>query len=152
MYLDVHQKLYPYIFSVLHVGITRPNYSYTPRNREVKERFRVTFTANARFTLRISFKERLSVTPRQTQIYTPWPSFPFTYRLQRYTENSNDLFQPQSVNSALQQSLIQPFLEPFEHNLGQKSSIKRLFQPTLGSISALATKLALANWTLSALI
>ena len=34
-------------------------------------------------------------------------------------------------------SLIQPFLEPFEHNLGQKSSIKRLFQPTVGPISAL---------------
>ena len=32
---------------------------------------------------------------------------------------------------------IQPFLEPFEHNLGQKSSIKRLFQPTVGPISAL---------------
>ena len=30
------------------------------------------------------------------------------------------------------QSLIQPFLEPFEHNLGQK----RLFQPTVGPISA----------------
>ena len=35
------------------------------------------------------------------------------------------------------QSLVQPFLEPFEHNLGQKSSIKRLFQPTVGPISAL---------------
>ena len=35
------------------------------------------------------------------------------------------------------QSLIQPFLKPFEHNLGQKSSIKRLFQPTVGPISAL---------------
>ena len=35
------------------------------------------------------------------------------------------------------QSLVQPFLEPFEPNLGQKSSIKRLFQPTVGSISAL---------------
>ena len=32
---------------------------------------------------------------------------------------------------------IQPFLEPLEHNLGQKSSIKRLFQPTVGPISAL---------------
>ena len=60
VYLDVHQNLYPYIFSVLHVGITRPNYSYTPRNREVKER--VTFTANVGLTLRISFKERLSIT------------------------------------------------------------------------------------------
>ena len=35
------------------------------------------------------------------------------------------------------QSLVQPFLEPFEPNLGQKSSIKRLFQPTVGPISAL---------------
>ena len=35
------------------------------------------------------------------------------------------------------QSLIQPFLEQFEHNLGQKSFIKRLFQPTVGPISAL---------------
>ena len=31
----------------------------------------------------------------------------------------------------------QPFLEPFELNLGQKSSIKRLFQPTVGPILAL---------------
>ena len=45
------------------------------------------------------------------------------------------------------QSLIQPFLEPFEHNLGQKSSIRRQFQPTLRPISALGTKSALANWT-----
>ena len=32
---------------------------------------------------------------------------------------------------------IQPLLKPFEHNLGQNSSITRLFQPTLGSKSAL---------------
>ena len=58
------------------------------------------------------------------------------------------MFQPQSVNLALQaKSDSAPFLEPLEHNLGQKSSIKRLFQPTLGPISALATKSALANWT-----
>ena len=50
------------------------------------------------------------------------------------------------------QSLIQPFLEPCEHNLGQKSSIKRLFQPTLGPISAVGTKSALNNWTVLALI
>ena len=30
------------------------------------------------------------------------------------------------------QSLIQPLLEPFEHNLGQHSPIKRLFHPTVG--------------------
>ena len=41
---------------------------------------------------------------------------------------------------------IQPLLEPFEQNLGQNSSITRLFQPTLGS------KSALGNWTLLALI
>ena len=35
------------------------------------------------------------------------------------------------------QTLIKPFLEPFEHNLGQKISIKRLLQPTVGPISAL---------------
>ena len=39
---------------------------------------------------------------------------------------------------------VQPFLEPFEHNLGPKSSNKRLLQPTLGPISALGTKAALA--------
>ena len=43
--------------------------------------------------------------------------------------------------SSAGQSLIQPFREPFEHNLSQNSSIKRLFQPTVGPISALA------NWT-----
>ena len=44
---------------------------------------------------------------------------------------------PKCQFSPAGQSLIQPFLEPFEHNLGQKSSIKRLFQPTVGPISAL---------------
>ena len=44
---------------------------------------------------------------------------------------------PKCQFSPAGQSLIQPFLEPFEHNLGKKSSIKRLFQPTVGPISAL---------------
>ena len=43
------------------------------------------------------------------------------------------------------QSLIQPLLEPFEHNLGQNSSIKRLFQPTLWPISAFGFKSAQGN-------
>ena len=49
------------IFSALYVFITRPNYSYSQQQRGT-ERFRVTSTANVRFTLRISFKERLSIT------------------------------------------------------------------------------------------
>ena len=44
---------------------------------------------------------------------------------------------PKCQFSPAGQSLIQPFLEPFEHSLGQKSSIKRLFQPTVGPILAL---------------
>ena len=44
---------------------------------------------------------------------------------------------PKCQFSPAGQSLIQPFLKPFEHNLGQKSSIKRLFQLTIGPISAL---------------
>ena len=44
---------------------------------------------------------------------------------------------PKCQFSPAGQSLVQLFLEPFEHNLGQKSSIKRLFQPTVGPISAL---------------
>ena len=50
------------------------------------------------------------------------------------------------------QSLIQPLLESFEHNLIQNSPIKRLFQPTLGSISALGSKSALVYWTVLAMI
>ena len=46
----------------------------------------------------------------------------------------------------------QPLLESFEHNLIQNSPIKRLFQPTLGSISALGSKSALVNWTVLAMI
>ena len=44
------------------------------------------------------------------------------------------------------QSLIQPLLDPFEHNLSQNSHIKRLLQPTLGHISTLGSKLSLGNW------
>ena len=46
------------------------------------------------------------------------------------------------------QSLIQPLLEPFEHKFSQNSPIKSLFQPTLGPISALWSKLAQGNWML----
>ena len=49
-------------------------------------------------------------------------------------------------------SLIQPLLEPFEHNLSQSSPIKSLFQPTMGPISAPGCKSALGNWTVLALI
>ena len=58
-----------------------------------------------------------------------------------------DLFQPQSVNSALQVKVW--FSRSWSHLstiYGQKSSIKRLFQPTLGPISALGTKSAIGNW------
>ena len=48
-----------------------------------------------------------------------------------------DVSAPKCQFSPAGQSLIQTFLEPFEHNLCQKSSIKRLFQPTVGPISAL---------------
>ena len=54
-----------------------------------------------------------------------------------HTENWEDLFQPQSGQfSPAGQSQIQPFLEPFERNLGHKSYIKRLFQPRVGPIPA----------------
>ena len=43
---------------------------------------------------------------------------------------------PKCQFSPTGQILIQPFLEPFERNLGQKSYMKRLFQPTVGPISA----------------
>ena len=46
------------------------------------------------------------------------------------------------------QSLIQPFMEPFELNQKEpfkKSPLKSLFQPTLGRISILGSKLALDN-------
>ena len=53
-----------------------------------------------------------------------------------------------SANSALQPKVwFSPsFLDPFEHNLSQNSPIKRLFQPTLGHISTLGSKLSLSNW------
>ena len=38
---------------------------------------------------------------------------------------------PKCQCSPAGQSLIQPLLGPFEHNLGQNSSIRRLLQPTL---------------------
>ena len=44
---------------------------------------------------------------------------------------------PKCQFSPAGQTQIQLFLEPLEHNLGQKCSIKRLFQPTVGPISAL---------------
>ena len=47
---------------------------------------------------------------------------------------------------------IQPLLESFEHNLGQNSSIKRLFQSTLGPISVVVSLSAPGNWTVLALI
>ena len=48
-----------------------------------------------------------------------------------------DYFELTCQFSPAGQSPIQPFLGPFEHNLGQKGSIKRLLQPTLGPILAL---------------
>ena len=44
---------------------------------------------------------------------------------------------PKCQFSPAGQSLIPPFLEQFEHNLGQENYIKRLFQPTVAPISAL---------------
>ena len=52
---------------------------------------------------------------------------------------------PKCKFSPAGQSLIQPLLEPFEHNLGQNSSIKRLFQPTLVPISSRGSKSALGS-------
>ena len=40
------------------------------------------------------------------------------------------------------QRLIQPLLEPFEHNLSHDSTINRLFQATLGLILARGSKSA----------
>ena len=54
-----------------------------------------------------------------------------TLKLERYVSAPKCQFSPAG------QSLIRPFLEPFEYNLGQQSSIKRLFQPTVGPILAL---------------
>ena len=59
---------------------------------------------------------------------------------------------PKCQFSPAGQSLIQPLLEPFKHNLSQNSPIKMLFQPTVGPISALTSKSALSNWTVLALI
>ena len=54
------------------------------------------------------------------------------------------MFQPplKCQSSPAGQSLIQPLLEQFEHKFSQNSPIKTLFQPTLGPISALGSKLA----------
>ena len=62
-----------------------------------------------------------------------WPlrGFLTHWKLERFVSALKCQFSPAGQN------LIQPFLEPFEHNLGQKSSIKRLFQPTVGPILAL---------------
>lgn len=49
----------------------------------------------------------------------------------------SDFFELTCQFSPAGKSPIQPFLGPFEHNLGQKGSIKRLLQPTLGPILAL---------------
>ena len=43
---------------------------------------------------------------------------------------------PKCQLSPANQNLIKPFLEPFERNLGQKSYIKRPFQPRVKPISA----------------
>ena len=53
---------------------------------------------------------------------------------------------PKCQFSPAGRSLIQPFLEPFEHSLGPKSSIKRLFQPTVGPISALGSNQPKLIW------
>ena len=59
---------------------------------------------------------------------------------------------PKCQFSPAGQSLIQPLLEPFEHNLSQNCPIKSLFQPWLGFISALLSKSALGNRTVFTLI
>ena len=58
-------------------------------------------------------------------------------RISQHWKLKRSVSAPTCQFSTAGQSLIQPFLEPLEHNLGQKSSIKRLFQPTVGPISAL---------------
>ena len=60
---------------------------------------------------------------------------------------------PKCQFSLAGQSLIHPFLGAIEAQFRpKKSSIIRLFQPTLGPISALGTKSAIANWTVLTLI
>ena len=43
--------------------------------------------------------------------------------------------------------MIQPFLEPFGHNLGRKSSFKKAIPAHGRANISLGTKSALANWT-----
>ena len=54
--------------------------------------------------------------------------------------------------SSAGQSLIQPFLKPFEHNLGQKSSYQKAIPAHGRAHFSPRTKSALANWTVLALI
>ena len=82
-------------------------------------------------------------------------SFPdFTYR--RDNEKAALKSKKRSVSalkkcqfSPAGQSLIQPLLEPFEHNL---NPIKSLLQPSLGFILARGCRSALRSWTVLALV
>ena len=59
---------------------------------------------------------------------------------------------PKCQFSPAGQSLIQPLLEPFEHNLWPKKLNQKAIPAHAGPISALGTKSALGNWTVLALI
>ena len=61
---------------------------------------------------------------------------------------------PKCQFSPAGQSLIQPFLEPFQRNLGRKSYIKRLFQPRVGPRGGYSRKFWIGvcregSWTLT---
>ena len=68
---------------------------------------------------------------------------------QNYSENWKDLFQPQSVNSAL---LAKVWFSPFRSHFSTIWAKLWLFQPRVGPILSPGTKSALANWTVLTLI
>ena len=61
-------------------------------------------------------------------------------------------FSPKCQFSPSGQSLIQPFLEPFENNLGQKKLNQMAILARVRAHFRPGTKPALANWTVLALI
>ena len=81
---------------------------------------------------------RGTIVKEMRKLEEQWASDPvFPAQFPVHCKLKRSVSAPKCQFSPAGQSLIQPFLEPFEHNLGKKSSIKRLFQPTVGPISAL---------------
>ena len=74
---------------------------------------------------------------RDLQLCSPKKQYTDSWNWELIWKLKRSVSAPKCQFSPAGQSLIQPFLEPFEHNLGKKSSIRRLFQPTGGHISAL---------------